>query len=58
MPRPSKYHVLVVDDEKSIRQTTTMLLHDAGYDVSTAEHGFDALLQLRRMPPPTSSSPT
>jgi CheY-like chemotaxis protein len=28
-----------------------MLLNGAGYDVSTAEHGFDALLQLRRVTP-------
>jgi CheY-like chemotaxis protein len=38
--------VLVVDDEVSIRNTTSMLLKSAGYDVCTAEDGFDALLQL------------
>jgi len=42
---------LVVDDESSIRQTTSMLLRQAGYDVSTAEDGFDALLQLKRFTP-------
>ena len=51
MTSPSKHHVLVVDDEPSVRETTAMLLNNAGYDVSTAEHGFDALLQLRRMTP-------
>lgn len=51
MTSPSKHHILVVDDESSIRETTSMLLNDAGYDVSAAVHGFDALLQLRRMTP-------
>jgi len=41
MTSPSKHHVLVVDDEPSVRETTAMLLNNAGYDVSTAEHGFD-----------------
>lgn len=51
MTNPSKHHVLVVDDEASIRQTMTMLLTHAGYQVSTAIHGFDALLQIARMTP-------
>lgn len=51
MATPGKFHILVVDDESSIRQTQAMLLTAAGYEVSTAEHGFDALLQLRRMKP-------
>jgi len=38
--------VLVVDDEEDIRETTSMLLRLAGYDVRTAKDGFDALLQL------------
>jgi CheY-like chemotaxis protein len=41
-----KGQVLVVDDEASVRNTTSMLLKCAGYDVCTAETGFDALLQL------------
>jgi CheY-like chemotaxis protein len=51
MSRPSRRHVLVVDDDKSVRESMAMLLTAAGYDVSTARHGFDALLQLRRMQP-------
>jgi CheY-like chemotaxis protein len=41
-----KGQVLVVDDEASIRDTTSLLLKSAGYVVWTAEDGFDALLQL------------
>ena len=42
-----KHRVLVVDDESSIRKTLAMILSTAGYDVSTARHGFDALLQIK-----------
>ena len=42
--------VLVVDDEASVRDSTSMLLKSAGYAVRTAEHGFDALLQLAAAP--------
>lgn len=51
MSQPSQPHVLVVDDDKSVRDSIVMLLTTAGYDVSTAHHGFDALLQLRRLQP-------
>ncbi|HWR14780.1 MAG TPA: response regulator [Terriglobales bacterium] len=47
MPSKFAHKILVVDDEASIRTTVTMLLKSAGYEVSTAENGFDALLQLR-----------
>ena len=48
---PAKFHILVVDDETNIRLTTRMLLQQAGYEVSTANHGFDALAQLRTYTP-------
>jgi CheY-like chemotaxis protein len=51
MSNTSKHLVLVVDDEPGIRASMAMLLNSAGYDVNTAEHGFDALLQLRRVIP-------
>ena len=52
MSNTSNHRVLVVDDEPSIRESMAMLLRRAGgYEVSTAEHGFDALLQLRRETP-------
>lgn len=44
MPR---YRILVVDDDRLIRDTRALILRASGYDVATAEHGFDALLQLK-----------
>jgi CheY-like chemotaxis protein len=41
--------VLVVDDEASIRDSMSMLLQSAGYDVCSAANGFDALLQLGKV---------
>jgi chemosensory pili system protein ChpA (sensor histidine kinase/response regulator) len=41
-------HVLVVDDALSVRKTLSQLLGDAGYDVTTARDGFDALDALIR----------
>jgi CheY-like chemotaxis protein len=46
-----KHQILVVDDERTIRDSLAMLLRSAGYEVATAENGFDALLQLRRVLP-------
>lgn len=43
----AKRRILVVDDETNILETRAQILRGAGYEVMTAEHGFDALLQLR-----------
>ncbi len=43
--------ILVVDDESSVRESLEMLLTDAGYVVSTAIDGFDALLRLKSFVP-------
>lgn len=51
MTNSDKPNILVVDDEPRVRESLAGLLKQAGYDVSTAQHGFDALLQLRRMTP-------
>jgi CheY-like chemotaxis protein len=51
MSKPSKYEILVVDDDPAVRDSLAMLLQSAGYDVHIAIHGFDALLQLKRMLP-------
>jgi len=48
MPVPSRHTVLLVDDEPAVRDMLARLLTHAGYDVCTAENGFDALLQLKR----------
>jgi CheY-like chemotaxis protein len=47
----TRRRILVVDDEPEICGAIAMLLDEDGYDVSTAIHGFDALLQLRVMTP-------
>ena len=50
-PPPTKRKVLVVDDYLGIRETLGTLLAAAGYEVSTAEDGFSALLLLKRTLP-------
>jgi CheY-like chemotaxis protein len=47
----SKQQILVVDDDPAVRDSLVMLLQSSGYAVSTAIHGFDALLQLKRSLP-------
>ncbi len=42
-----KHRILVVDDESDIRDVMASLLTEAGYEVSTAVHGLDALRQMR-----------
>jgi CheY-like chemotaxis protein len=51
MDSESKKRILVVDDELCVRASMAMLLDAAGYDVCTAEDGFEALLQLKRTMP-------
>ncbi len=51
MSNSPKHLILVVDDEKNIRDTTSLILKASGYDVITAEDGFDAILQLNRTTP-------
>ena len=46
-----KQRILVVDDEESIRQSLVTLLTSAGYEVAEAEHGFEALIQLKQNVP-------
>jgi CheY-like chemotaxis protein len=45
------HRILIVDDEPAIREGLALLLSAQGYSVGTAEHGFDALLQLRNTNP-------
>lgn len=51
MATPSRHEILVVDDEPAVRDVFVMLLQSSGYEVSSAIHGFDALLQLKRKVP-------
>ena len=51
MSRPFKHRILVVDDEESIRVVFAQLLQREGYEVATAENGFDAFLRLKQFLP-------
>ncbi|MFP5308627.1 MAG: response regulator transcription factor [Actinomycetes bacterium] len=39
-------HILVVDDERAVRDSLDRALRLHGYEVSTAEHGLDALARV------------
>ncbi len=42
-----QHRVLVVDDDACLREILTAYLEDAGYEVCTADDGFEALIALR-----------
>jgi two-component system, NtrC family, nitrogen regulation response regulator NtrX len=44
-------NILVVDDEPSIVQSLSGLLIDEGFEVTTAENGYEALQQIESEPP-------
>src|SRR5215213_4060347 len=44
-------HILVVDDDPSIRRMFQLLLNDTGYRVSTASSGEEALAYLELVTP-------
>lgn len=41
------YTILLVDDERSIRDTLKIVLEDSGYRVITAENGYEALKYIK-----------
>jgi DNA-binding NtrC family response regulator len=43
-----KRRILVIDDERAIRQTLAQVLADEGYEVETSADGIDGLDRLRR----------
>lgn len=43
-------HILIVDDEASLRQTLARILQRAGYEVTTASHGGEGLAFLEAHP--------
>jgi CheY-like chemotaxis protein len=47
----AKHEILVVDDNEAVRDSLGLVLAEAGYEVSSAENGIDALFQLRRIFP-------
>src|ERR1700747_1640899 len=51
MGTKSKTRILVVEDDVTVRQTIFKLLVAEGYNVSTANDGFDALLHLQQAIP-------
>ena len=48
MPISSAHDILVVDDDHAVRTSLEMLLTASSYSARTAEHGLDALFQLRQ----------
>ncbi len=47
----SKIRILVVEDDEMVRHTICIMLEEEGYEVSTADDGFDALLHLQHETP-------
>ena len=54
-PAVPKPRVLVVDDDKAVRESLRRSLEFNGYDVSMASDGAEALAGHRASPTPTSS---
>ncbi|MHC1724469.1 MAG: response regulator [Syntrophobacteraceae bacterium] len=48
---PISWKVLLVDDEPDIRQIVSMVIEDAGYQVTTATNGLEGLELLRQVCP-------
>jgi DNA-binding NtrC family response regulator len=46
----SQVHILVVDDERNIRNNLGMVLEAEGYKIDTASNGDDALLRVKEGP--------
>lgn len=51
MSSTPKNRILIVDDDKNVRATVAMMLAGEGYETSTAEDGFDALLHMKSSVP-------
>jgi CheY-like chemotaxis protein len=48
MAPPLKRQVLVVDDDRSVRDSVAMLLEAEGYNVTAAEDGFGLFCSCER----------
>ncbi len=51
MPPSARKTVLVVDDEPDVRRYLATILEDAGFAVTTAANGEEALIAIRADPP-------
>lgn len=49
VPSVERFDVLVVEDDRVMREQLALALADEGYSVTTAENGADALNTLRRV---------
>jgi two-component system, OmpR family, phosphate regulon response regulator PhoB len=47
-------HILVIEDDPALRELLHTTLTRSGYEVSVAEHGLDALLQIDKASPKPS----
>ena len=47
----TKLRLLVVDDEPSLRESFSLVFHQLGYDVRSAEDGFAALFEIGKLIP-------
>jgi CheY-like chemotaxis protein len=47
VPNALRNRILIVDDESSICTTVGLLLSNEGYEIASAQNGFDALLHMR-----------
>jgi CheY-like chemotaxis protein len=47
MVNPSRYQVLIVEDDAGVRNSLALLLKASGYEVSTATNAVEALVLLK-----------
>ena len=47
----NKHHILIVEDDPSLRELFSIVVQQSGYDVSIAENGFEALYTLETEKP-------
>ena len=45
------YRLLIVDDDRAIRETVRAVLEDAGYTVAVAANGAEAIAKMKERPP-------
>lgn len=51
MPGKLPYRILLADDDPGVRESLTLVLEAAGYDVAVAEHGINAIFLLQKIVP-------